>query len=352
MQYYKQLDTLRAIAAVGVINLHWLNGVYPSLFGLSQNFDWGYGKYGVQLFFVLSGFLITEILMKQFAERSQWSKVLKTFFIRRILRLVPIYYLFLILLLLLKDQFVIDNLIWFITYTANYQFYLSGGLVDVWSNHLWTLSIEEQFYIIFPFILLIFKTKRRLYLLPLFFILTALIFKLNIEYEHKYSFLLWAQIDSLGIGVLLAIIKNRIIPIYDFLTSISGKIIMLLFLVFSILTYQNLSSDIFSNLIFNICLMLFLGLLVVNTVKGFSGWIGRLLELKAFNHLGKISYGLYLYHKVIPLILLIIMNRFNIHFNNVFSYFLINFTMLVIVSNLSWYIIEKPILNLKDKFNY
>jgi peptidoglycan/LPS O-acetylase OafA/YrhL len=90
VRYYPQLDTLRIIAALGIINLHWLAENYLSLYGIDKSYDWGFGKYGVQLFFVLSGFLITDILIRRKGIEPTGNTILN-FSIRRVLRLFPIY---------------------------------------------------------------------------------------------------------------------------------------------------------------------------------------------------------------------------------------------------------------------
>src|SRR5690349_1354590 len=103
VRYYSQLDALRAIAALGVINLHWLDSKYLSLYNIHPSLDWGFGKFGVQLFFVLSGFLITDILIAS-KSLEQKGKVVIKFYMRRILRLLPIYYLLILYLIVVKDQ--------------------------------------------------------------------------------------------------------------------------------------------------------------------------------------------------------------------------------------------------------
>lgn len=349
--YYPQLDSLRTIAAIGVINLHWLNHNYLMAFGIDKSFNWGFGKYGVQLFFVLSGFLITEILIRN-KDSNNKGKVILNFFIRRALRLFPIYYLLVLYLILIKDQFVIDNVGWFLTYTVNIKFFLLDGLIDVWSNHLWTLSIEEQFYLLFPVIFL-FTPKIKEYLLPLAFIFIAVVTKQIGHGTEKSIFLLTiAQTDMLGIGILIALIKHKHESVYLKLSSNKMATPIIILLIANVIAYYFFLDNVYISTFFPYSLMISFGLLVLKATYGFTGCIGRILEFKFLKHLGKISYGLYLYHKVIPLSLLIIFNKFGVSIENVVLYYLINFILLVAISHLSWIILESPILRLKSRYMY
>ncbi len=350
-EYYPQLDSLRAIAALGVINHHWLNSGYLSSYGINESYDWGYGQFGVQLFFVLSGFLIAEILIKNKGKVNNYS-IITNFFIRRVLRLFPIYYLFILFLVLLKDKFVIDNILWFLTYTANIKFYLVGGFVDIWSNHVWTLSIEEQFYLVFPAIILFIPRKNEYYI-PIAFILLAVLFKTfgGLYFEGNIHILIIAQIDMLGVGVLLALIKYRNPSIFSCLITSKAKLVSILLFVGSIFLYY-LVNEYHYGVLFQILLMICYGLLVANTASGFEGIIGKCFQNRILQYLGKISYGLYLYHKIVPLTLLIFLNKTNLSINNVYIYYLVNIFILLVVSHFSWVIIESRILRLKDRFEY
>lgn len=346
--YYNQLDSLRTICAFGVINLHWFIPSYLALFGLEYHSIWEFGHYGVQVFFVLSGFLITNILIRHKNSRNK-LKVIKNFYVRRALRLFPIYYLFLIYLLvvIIGDKFISNNIGWFLTYTANIKFYITGGLVDVWSNHLWTLSVEEQFYLLFPIIFL-FIPKRFEYWLAIFFIFSALTFKyLSFGNGQPTALLTFAQMDMLGVGVLIAVLKNRHKCIYLSLANSWVKIIILITITLSLwIFYFQPTLSRFLDYI----LLISFGLIVANTAIGFNGVVGYILNNRVLQYLGRISYGLYLYHKIIPLSLIIILNKLDLRIENIVVYYITNLSILLICSHISWKLIESPILSLKSKF--
>ena len=349
-KYYPQLDALRAFAAFGVIHLHWFNSEYTGLFDIDHSSNWGFGHFGVQLFFVLSGFLITNILISNKNTKSS-GQIIKNFYIRRFLRLIPIYYLFLAFLVLMKDEFVINNIVWFLTYTSNFRFY-SVGLVDVWSNHLWTLSIEEQFYLVFPFLIL-FISKTYDVFIPIVLMTFALLFKsLNMHTDDPIGLLTMAQMDMLGAGVGLALIKNRSTKWFDLLTSKVGNLIMVITLLSCLWIYYFVSEDSILWYTFDYLLVISFTLLVANTAHGFSGVTGKIFTNKFLIYLGKVSYGLYVYHKVVPLSLIIVLKKLEIQMDNILIYYFVNLAILLVITHFSWILVEKPILKLKSRFEY
>ena len=159
MRYIKQLDSIRAIAVILVLIWHWLPKT--SILNTFRT-----GPFGVTIFFVLSGFLITKILLdnRNNAERLNNSKgtVLKSFYSRRILRIFPAYYLTVFLTLLLHRKlglsFPFPEFLSSITYTSDfYVFELKKW--PLLTPHFWSLSVEEQFYLIWPLIILFIPKK-------------------------------------------------------------------------------------------------------------------------------------------------------------------------------------------------
>jgi len=150
--YFPQLDGIRTLAVLMVIVSHWYRGSdLPLLY-------YG-GAMGVGLFFVLSGFLITHILLGQQARFQEGgsevkSAILKTFYIRRTLRIFPIYYLYVAALLMLGTGQAREIWAWLITYTYNFQLFLTNHWHSGYVEHLWSLAIEEQYYLIWPALLL------------------------------------------------------------------------------------------------------------------------------------------------------------------------------------------------------
>jgi peptidoglycan/LPS O-acetylase OafA/YrhL len=148
-QYFKALDGVRGIAILLVILFH---------YGLL-----GCGWIGVQLFFVLSGYLITSILLKE--RKTSLSNYLKRFYWRRSLRIFPLYYLYLLVILgaylsLKIPPAFADQWPYLFTYTYNVRHILPNYDGSPLLIHLWSLSVEEQFYLIWPALVFVFAARR------------------------------------------------------------------------------------------------------------------------------------------------------------------------------------------------
>src|SRR5262245_16358318 len=159
--HYPGLDGLRGIAILLVILYHNF-GFIPFL---------NYGWLGVDLFFVLSGFLITEILLKT----RTTTNYFKNFYTRRVLRIFPLYYLCLILVIvifpLIKNfpydlSFYRENQVWFWFYLQNWMLiFKQWNDSAILLNHFWSLAVEEQFYIVWPLLVLLIRKPKQLLIL-------------------------------------------------------------------------------------------------------------------------------------------------------------------------------------------
>ncbi|MFZ1263728.1 MAG: acyltransferase, partial [Chitinophagaceae bacterium] len=223
--YYPSLDGLRGVAILLVVFLH--------NFGFMNYFFFGW--LGVDLFFVLSGFLITDILLKTLDKPN----FLRNFYMRRILRIFPLFYLTLIIFLLiipniksipLDTQYYTGNQFWFWTYLQNWLFVFKEPYGDKILLHTWSLAVEEQFYLVWPVIILLIRKPKTILivaLLILVFVVIAryLIWVYKVEdlaYSSLYTF---TRIDGLCIGSIVALLI-RINP--DFLKKYTTVIVLLM----------------------------------------------------------------------------------------------------------------------------
>src|SRR5690606_409004 len=203
LRYMPQLDALRALAAFGVFVQHFVasGNVFATTIPL--------GDLGVRLFFVLSGFLITGILLTARANVAQsrlsLGAVVGHFYARRFLRLAPLYFVFLALMFLVIPE-VRTHAPWFLGYAQNVHFAVEDEFTV--APHLWTLAVEEQFYLFWPLVVLLVPAKR---LLPVVAAIAALgvvsrlaapLFGLT---HFQASMLTPSHFDSLGLGALLAV---------------------------------------------------------------------------------------------------------------------------------------------------
>lgn len=355
--YLKQLDGLRFIAVALVLYDHWLVDVN----------HWPFGALGVNLFFVLSGFLITRILLqskeKYFKKEDGLKNYLKKFYIRRTLRIFPIYYLSILVLWLLQDPAVVGKLSWHFLYATN--IYIAH--YETWfgvTDHFWSLAVEEQFYVIFPLIL--FFTPRK-YVLHLFFAaifisLGARLFNYSIHADWRVSYVsMITCLDAFALGGIMAylvlnkfelfkkLFNNRL---YLFISL--ALLIAELFLEKRIDDGHNFATDVLERFVAAI----FFFFLIGGAVLGYKGWFKALLENSTINYLGRISYGIYIYHNFIynfyhtadthPIKKMF--SAFPITYENYFLRLSILFIIVVLISTISWFAIEKPINRLKDRF--
>ncbi len=354
MKYIKALDSLRAIAVVFVIISHYLTNsfTYPKLIG----------RTGVVIFFVLSGFLITRILLEGRikTESTGGSKktFLKNFYIRRSLRIFPIYYLVIVptFLFFLVTHQPARKFLYFLTYTANI-YYFKIQQFDDYFSHLWTLAIEEQFYLIWPFIIL-FINKKYLLTCIAGFIAIGIITQCIVGLSFG-MYLTYTCFDSLGMGALLAwinVCKPELMPKFCRIVGIFGSIMLILLL----LEFFALKKMVFPSRIQISVIALYIVTYITQASyyhKKLFSFSDVLLNNNLLASIGKISYGLYLYHTFVlyavdaftPAFVYDALPQFvGDHVAGFF--FVLRCTLLLLVATLSWNYIEKPLLRLKKYF--
>lgn len=294
-----QLDALRALAFVAVAVSHWtpnfLAGIVP----------WGTG---VQLFFVLSGFLITGILLRNRPGDSGNSLggALKTFYARRILRIFPLYYGVLALALLFSLGPIHETWPWHAAYLSNfhYAWHGHGDAVADPFLHLWSLSVEEQFYFIWPLVALV-ASRRTLPVILVASIAGSAAFRVGIAHAApdlaSIRYLTPSCVDALAVGGLLAWVREssgatgaRRLAWTYLAVGFGGLVVAT-----TLLPRAIDGND--AHRIGHTFLVIFYGAVVGGAAEGFRGPLGRLLSVKPLLYLGKISYGLYVYHYFAPI---------------------------------------------------
>jgi peptidoglycan/LPS O-acetylase OafA/YrhL len=210
------LDGWRGVAILVVV-IHNAGGVLygsPSIPVALVNVVLTSGWVGVQIFFVLSGFLITGILLDSAGQRGRF----RNFYVRRTLRIFPLYYGFLFLALVVGPRLIGstgwaeaagEDGIWYWLYLSNWTPLLGGGLGGL--NHLWSLAVEEQFYLVWP--MLVMLSGRRFPLVALGIVLAAPavrfgMYAYGLDPEYLYNFTI-ARADAFAVGALVAVIARR-----------------------------------------------------------------------------------------------------------------------------------------------
>lgn len=338
LRKFDQLDSLRTVAATGVVLHHFL---YE--FGLASPV---YGWIGVDLFFVISGFLITAILLRQKEVVSDRSLLVRNFMVKRVLRLFPTYYLLLIIFALLQYFLHVwswepGQAVYFFTYTSNLLFF-QHGFGSVQLNHVWTLAVEEQFYLLWPWLVL-FLSRKTLLRIVVVLVVLSFLFKTYSGIDHV-RLLTISHFDTLGGGALIAIFGYE----KGFFAWIGRKWGLLV--AFSLVGLA-LHAQMWRNpLLLNASVWILSITLVTSCLRGHVGTLGALLERRWMVHTGRISYGIYLYHMPIPVFLTMILARTGVVVNHVVQ-FAFAIVLTYVIAELSYRWIERPFLRLKDRFD-
>jgi peptidoglycan/LPS O-acetylase OafA/YrhL len=364
LRYMPQLDGIRAIAVMLVFCSHWLPQNNPL-------HSFPLGRIGVDIFFVLSGFLITKILLKErfdVDQRVSADRKIYIFYIRRALRIFPIYYLLLIIIFITNMEDARSSLLWYASYMTNFYLFKEQNWINHLS-HLWTLAVEEQYYLFWPLIIMFIPRNKLLKVIMFFIILgpvsRAIFYSINPDAYIFSNILTINCIDILSMGALLAYIHSG-----NFQFTINKSVIYIIagsMLGVILLSAAGLLHGFISAVFHNTAVAIISVLLIHKASIGFEGGIGKLLETNFLVYIGKISYGLYLYHNFIPKIYHKLFEKTNLQNVSIpftegytFAPFIQNqyllfplfiFTALVIAT-FSWYVIEKPINGLKSRFGY
>lgn len=294
--YYPALDGIRGLAILLVVLFH--------NFGFMSYFSFGW--LGVDLFFVLSGFLITDILMRSLGQEN----FLRNFYMRRALRIFPLYYLSLVIFLVILPAFksfpvnldyYVDNQWWFWTYLQNWLFILKKTSSTDILHHLWSLAVEEQFYLIWPLIILIVRKPRLLLLfmvvvLLLFILIRYIIWEKQIENLAYFNLYTFSRIDGIAIGSMTALV-HRIDQ--NFLKKNSTIVVLLLaaanFLFYFVNSRNNFGFPYLAIVGYTTFALMF-AILIYEAVTRESKLINLLFDNKLLRFFGKISYGFYVFH--------------------------------------------------------
>ena len=361
--YFPNLNGIRFIAAFLVI-IHHIEQI-KNLFGLESKWTNPainlIGPLGVILFFVLSGFLITYLLLVE--EKEMKGISIKSFYIRRILRIWPLYYLIIFLSFFLIPQISFLNLtgwsdhiyddfflklVLFVFFLPNLALVLFPPVA--YASQTWSVGVEEQFYLIWPILIKNVKNKKRL----LYTIIFGYLFLKLVVFNLIQDFLFWNDymsyakaffesfnIDCMAIGGLFAVYlfenDKKIKLFISRYTQIIVYTILLILLLNGIkIPYVN----------FEFYAVLF-GVVILNLAANENTILK--LENKLFHYLGKISYGLYMYHPLAIVITLKILAIFKI--DNIVIQYLSVISITILIAGVSYRYFESYFIQKKQKFS-
>lgn len=353
--YRPQLDALRCFAVLGVLITHYVQpDPFPWIF---RYVDLGF--LGVRLFFVLSGFLITRILLDYGDMATQRSHgrlgLIRQFYARRFLRIFPVYYLIILIAIGVNLPPAREVWPWLVTYTSN--FYQAIQQQDVgYFGHFWTLAVEEQFYFVWPGLVL-FAPRRWLgAILALAICLAPISRDVTFRWfgEFGWGTMPWGSLDALGVGAMLAL-AYRDAPSRDALHRTLRRVILPLGLgAYLLLHAIGVAGGMRLLVAFHeIAFAMICCWLIASAERGFGGITGRILALRPVVYLGKISYGIYAYHLFTLWLLIQLFRRVGLAFPaHGAMRFALAAPVTVAVAAASWHLFERPINQLKRYFPY
>jgi Predicted acyltransferases len=348
LNYYRELDGVRAIAALMVMVFHffglsYVHNAYPTIAKFSV-----FGQTGVSLFFVLSGFLITRILLST----KNSPNYFYNFYIRRALRIFPLYYLVLIIYYFVLPLIFQSPSVPFNQQVYHWLYLQNFAKTFEWSyqgpGHFWSLAVEEHFYMFWPFTIFFLNNKKIIASCIAIVVFAILCRVILVSNNYEVFYFTFCRMDELAIGALLAFFELRnklvaknankflllgiaiLIPTITVWTFFTGshnpilqviKYLLLSFTYFSIVGY------------------------VVSVRE--SHPVKKLLGLKPLIFSGKISYGLYVFHPLVYVNVSKFIKTSNIAFD-----FVIMFTLTYLVASASFYFFEERFLKLKRFFKY
>jgi peptidoglycan/LPS O-acetylase OafA/YrhL len=342
MKYIPALDGVRALAILLVLVYHW----FPEGQGINVMPN---GPIGVTLFFVLSGYLISNILMEQ-QTLGTFIRSFKNFVVRRALRIFPIYFLVLIGLLVLKRFSIVltsdfyEHPVYYWSYLVNYWIELHGNWADALSPY-WSLAVEEQFYLLWPLCMLLLAVRFRAYFLW-FTVIFGVVFRyFSIHVTGGQGVSMFACVDTFAWGALLAHymrsghavvvglwIKRLIVPVG---------------FCFLMLCLKHSDADLVRQLFFRTFTAVVSVALLFYAMQ--PGLWSRVLAVRPLRLIGQMSYGLYLYHMVVPDLFFQLASRMGIVIP-VFPYNMVSVGVLGLSAYLSYRLIELPIQAFKRYF--
>lgn len=311
------------------------------------------GGLGVTIFFFISGYLITTLLLKEMKEHDVIR--LGDFYMRRLWRLMPALVVYLILALVAYVHFNqpidIKEPISSVFYLSNYyniflEYELLAGAHSTYSV-LWSLAIEEHFYLFFAPLIALVRSRRWLITSIIFLLFVPLLVRgwvthyTAASFSEKYTYYATdARIDSISYGCLLAILGYRRVtwmkPGYTVILGLSG-------IFFSLVYRDDYFRQVFRYSLQGVSLYLIFGELVFSEKMGL---MRRILSTRFMVFVGKLSYSMYLYHWLALIIMIAYLGKVESTAAWQTGYWLLTFGL----AALSYYFVERPTLKLRVKY--
>lgn len=309
------------------------------------------GFLGVDIFFVLSGFLITALLLREHTASGRIG--FRGFYQRRALRLLPALFLFVIAQFIYASIVHVpsnveqDSITSVLFYYWNWQFVYGYPAIPPALAHLWSLSVEEQFYLVWPLVIVVCLSVRRRFVTMLTVMGTAVLaiaIWREVLAHHERVFLLYyrtdTRADSLIIGAIAAILWARgFVPPRRVL--VPAACAALLFVAFCVVSFDSTDRFLYDGGFTAIAIAV--AVILISVME--ADWLlSRVLTIRALRAVGRVAYGLYLWHVLVFWIV-------SQHMRSSPAALRITtaFALTAAVTVFSWTVVERPFLRLKDR---
>jgi peptidoglycan/LPS O-acetylase OafA/YrhL len=358
------LDTLRAFAIIIVLLYHYMVVVSKeNTFGYATQIGW----MGVDLFFVLSGYLIGNQVLSAITQRENFS--LKVFYIRRLLRTLPNYYVVLSMYYIFPIALsgLTTASIWnFLTFTQNFTFRPFATF-----SHSWSLCIEEQFYLIFPLIFLSLAKSRNFLKLAWLTIIIGMLLGLSARiyawynygessmdfrdyYQHIYYSTL-ARFDELLPGIAIAIVKNFHPNLFEKILKKPNLVlysgVFIIGIMFYLFPNYHSTTENGYNLLLSTTGYSFVAIgfaLIIFSALSTESLIGK-IRIPGAAQIALWSYAIYLIHKPVFQLLISPLTEMNIDVKSPVGVFII-FILSILAGWLLFKFVETPFMNIRGKY--
>lgn len=360
--YMPQLDGLRGVAILIVMTAHFgLGDILPS-----EQYVSACRGLGVSIFFVLSGFLIMETLLKQRNKIDNFfsfGNEILIFLTGKALRIYPAYFLVVFTLATIDFQNFSDTAHWHYIFAANmdfarYQDILSSyALSHAPTAHLWSISVQEQLYLLLPFTVFFLRGKILvtticigLLLAPVWRFYWVFIDNTSTTYQHLFA--LPSLLDTLLAGAFLSLYRRNYCGLKNIITSLSKWIIPIsIFLTLFIIGLKGAHfASRYTTVVYDCFLSVSICYLIFRASNNTSDLAGKLFNTSIFRFLGKISFGLYLYHALAPHIAGFVLSYFGATAERTSLLWVLNYILMSsLIAWVSWNYFEKPILRVRGK---
>lgn len=355
--YFPQLDSIRGLSFLAVYFVHAYHPDFGTGF-LNQLLQFFYNNLAlsIDVFFILSAFLLTWLGINEYKVNGNFS--FKNYFIRRALRIWPLYFLLMIFSFVIVPYassyfnmpVTLPPAYYYIFFVSN--FYLEGHVYFL--RFLWTLSVEEQFYLLWGLCLVLFQKRIItcaviLTLVSITYTTYAVVYELDIYYNTLiYLF-------DFAIGIVAAVVlhnDNKVVNFFKEMKPIKNLMFFLLipllfFIMYCCLYAGPANAELWMNMITRYLFIIYMGFFIIEQMVNSR----TLLRLKASRFLiytGKISYGLYCFHGIVLTFGLVALQKSGIDmpvYLRIIVFLIVNY----IISAISYQFVERPFLLLKSK---